>query len=296
MNRTHIAPSNRIEVMSHVHTLFRRFATLLATALLAGILSACGGGDDGPSVVNITATPLRYGQPAVFTLVGRDLLTANLRVRVSLCSGLTTEAGATEEQVRIGCRVSGTGTVQVDVLDATDTLLLSKHFEVPAPQVQMETTLGMVTLELYPQDAPITVSNFLAYVTAGFYDGVLFHSVVKDFLVQGGGYSAGLVFKTPVFDPIALEFDRPLRHVRGTVGMARKNTPNSATSQFFVNLVDNPRLDFEGTADPGYAAFGRVVDGMAVFDRMATLPVATVGTLTTVPATEIRMISVRQTR
>ena len=282
---------------SVLNPLYRRFTAVLAIALVTGLLSACGGGDDGPAVADIApTTPLRYGQPTVIALSGHGLIAANLRVRVSLCSGLKAEAGASEELVRIGCTVSGTGPMQVDVLDPADTVLLRKQFDVPAPQVELDTTLGKVTLELYPNDAPITVNNFLGYVTTGFYDGTLFHSVVKDFLVQGGGYTPGLVFKPPVFDPIALEFDRPLKHVRGTVGMARKSTPNSATSQFFVNLVDNPRLDFEGTADPGYAAFGHVVDGISVFDQMAAFAVTTVGTVTTVPATEVRMITVRQTR
>ena len=282
---------------SFLKSLYSRSAAALATGLLAGLLSACGGGDGGPAVTDITpTTPLRYGQLTVFALSGHGLIADDLRVRVSLCSGLKAEAGATEELVRIGCTVSGTGPMQVDVLDPADTVLLRKQFDAPAPLVELDTTLGKVTLELYPNDAPITVNNFLGYVTTGFYDGTLFHSVVKDFLVQGGGYTPGLVFKPPVFAPIKLEYDRPLRHLRGTVGMARKSAPNTATSQFFVNLVDNPRLDFEGTADPGYAAFGRVVDGISVFDQMAAFAVTTVGTVTTVPATEVRMITVRQTR
>jgi len=139
--------------------------------------------------------------------------------------------------------------------------------DAPAPRVQMETSAGSFTLELQPDLAPETVANFLRYVRDGFYDGTIFHRVIAGFMIQGGGFDETLTHK-PTHPPIVNEAKPELPNLRGTIAMARTRDPDSATSQFFVNLVDNHFLD-AGVNGPGYAVFGRVVEGMEVVDAIA---------------------------
>jgi peptidyl-prolyl cis-trans isomerase A (cyclophilin A) len=136
-----------------------------------------------------------------------------------------------------------------------------------APKVELETSKGTIVIELYPDKAPLSVDNFLKYVNEGFYDGLIFHRVVPGFVVQGGGYTPDFKPKQ-VKAPIKLEAGNGLSNLRGTVAMARTSNPNSATSQFFINLVDNTNLD---TLGGGYAVFGKVVKGLEVADEIAKL-------------------------
>ncbi len=138
------------------------------------------------------------------------------------------------------------------------------------PAVVLETSMGTIVLGLFPDKAPITVRNFLRYVRQGHYDGTVFHRVIPDFMVQGGGFDANLRQK-PTQAPIVNEAKNGLRNSRGTVAMARTNAPNSATSQFFVNLKENHRLDY-GIGGAGYTVFAEVVEGMDVVDRIAGVP------------------------
>lgn len=137
-----------------------------------------------------------------------------------------------------------------------------------AQTVRLQTTEGDIRIELNAEKAPKTVANFLQYVRAGHYNGVVFHRVIPNFMVQTGGYDAKLN-QRPTKPPIPLESHNGLSNLRGSVAMARTGDPNSATSQFFINVVDNPFLDGEPT-DPrsGYAVFGQVVDGMDVVDKI----------------------------
>ncbi|MBN8727326.1 MAG: peptidyl-prolyl cis-trans isomerase [Xanthomonadales bacterium] len=135
------------------------------------------------------------------------------------------------------------------------------------PKVQLVTSLGDITIELYPDKAPKSVENFLAYVDAGFYNGTIFHRVISDFMVQGGGFTKDLRQK-PTRAAIPIESKNGLSNLRGTVAMARTADPNSATAQFFINTVDNPRLDYTSEDSPGYAVFGKVISGMAVVDKI----------------------------
>jgi cyclophilin family peptidyl-prolyl cis-trans isomerase len=142
------------------------------------------------------------------------------------------------------------------------------------PTVVIETSLGDITVELDPEKAPITVDNFLKYVRAGFYDGTIFHRVIDGFMAQGGGYTREMDQKTPLYPAIPLEARNGLKNQRGTVAMARSRAPDSATCQFFVNLVDNPFLDYNPTTNPaGYAVFGRVVSGWETLDRLGKVKV-----------------------
>ena len=138
------------------------------------------------------------------------------------------------------------------------------------PTVVMETTHGAITMELFQDQAPISVANFVRYVYAGFYEDTVFHRVIEDFMIQGGGLTADLNAKF-TREPIRNEAANGLANERGTVAMARTAGIDSATSQFFINTRDNQRLDHSGTSpeEYGYAVFGRVTDGMDVVDAIA---------------------------
>ncbi len=143
-----------------------------------------------------------------------------------------------------------------------------------APRVLMKTSLGEITIELFPDKAPKSVENFLQYVRDKHYDGTIFHRVIPTFMVQGGGYTANYQLK-PTRAPIQNEANNGLSNAIGTVAMARTNDPNSATSQFFINVVDNPRLDFVSADNGftwGYAVFGKVIAGMDVVEQIRTTP------------------------
>jgi cyclophilin family peptidyl-prolyl cis-trans isomerase len=139
-----------------------------------------------------------------------------------------------------------------------------------APQVKFETSMGNFVVELYPDKAPKTVENFLLYVKAKHYDGLIFHRVISNFMVQGGGYT--VKYEEKIMRPsIPLEASNGLKNELGTVAMARTNDPNSARSQFFINVKDNPFLNAKGPAD-GYAVFGRVVSGMETVMKIKETP------------------------
>jgi cyclophilin family peptidyl-prolyl cis-trans isomerase len=140
------------------------------------------------------------------------------------------------------------------------------------PQVTLHTSMGDIRLELFADQAPISVENFLQYARDGFYDGTIFHRVISHFMIQGGGFTAeDLVRVKPTREPIRNEADNGLTNERGTVAMARTTDPHSATSQFFINVEVNGSLDHSGTDSSrawGYAVFGRVVEGMEVVDEI----------------------------
>ena len=136
-------------------------------------------------------------------------------------------------------------------------------------KVTMETSKGVITMELDRQKAPVTVENFVQYAAAGHYDGTIFHRVIPGFMIQGGGFDNNMKQK-PTNPPIKIEADNGLKNSRGTVAMARTSDPNSATSQFFINVTDNGFLDYKSptTQGWGYAVFGRVTDGMDVVEAI----------------------------
>lgn len=140
-------------------------------------------------------------------------------------------------------------------------------------RVTLTTNLGDIVIELYNTRAPITVANFVGYVNNAHYKGTVFHRVIPGFMAQGGGYSSNLM-KKPNLPPILNEADNGLRNKRGTVAMARTSDPHSASTQFFINLSNNDFLDHSGktTQGWGYAVFGKVIEGMDVVDKMATIP------------------------
>lgn len=152
------------------------------------------------------------------------------------------------------------------------------------PKVEMKTTLGTIVIELYPENAPKTVENFLQYVKDGFYDGTIFHRVIPGFMAQGGGFTPNLQLK-PTRPAIRNEAGNGLRNATGTVAMARTADPHSATAQFFINVAENDFLDFKSADDKGYGytVFGRVSSGMDVVQKMIQVPTATAGPHQNVP-------------
>jgi peptidyl-prolyl cis-trans isomerase A (cyclophilin A) len=156
-----------------------------------------------------------------------------------------------------------------------------------AQKVRLSTSEGDITLELDAAKAPKTVANFLQYVKSGHYDGTVFHRVIKDFMIQGGGFTPDMTQK-PTLSAIPLESRNGLSNRTGTVAMARTSVPDSATAQFFINLKDNTFLDAAQSRDGhGYAVFGRVVAGMDVVDRVKAVATTTRGPHQNVPATPI---------
>ncbi len=161
---------------------------------------------------------------------------------------------------------------------ALGALMLAVAAHAANPQVEMKTSLGSVTIELYPDKAPKTVENFLQYAKAGFYDGTIFHRVIDGFMVQGGGFTAEYNQK-PTRGPVENEAANGLKNDTGTIAMARTRDPHSATAQFFINVADNGFLNYRGPSVQGfgYCVFGRVTKGMDVVNRIAKLETGRAG-------------------
>lgn len=164
--------------------------------------------------------------------------------------------------------------------------------EADQDMVIFKTNHGEITLELYPEEAPVTVENFLQYVDDGFYDGTIFHRVIPGFVIQGGGLDEDMQ-RVETRAPIENEADNGLKNERGMLSMARTQDVNSATSQFFINLADNAFLD-HGVRDFGYAVFARVVDGMDVVDRIAEIPTERRAGQADVPSETIKVEEARR--
>ncbi len=160
-----------------------------------------------------------------------------------------------------------------------------------APQVLFKTSMGSFSVEVYPDKAPKTVDNFLRYVKDKHYDGTVFHRVMDGFMVQGGGFTADMKQK-PTREPVALEAMNGLKNEVGTIAMARTANPNSATSQFFINVVNNPSLNAPQPDGYGYTVFGKVVSGMDVVNKIRAVPVGNQGVFQNVPLTAITIVSV----
>lgn len=158
----------------------------------------------------------------------------------------------------------------------------------PGPRVRLETTCGVMVLQLYPERAPKTVENFLRYVEAGFYDNTIFHRVIKGFMIQGGGLTPDMRKKENL-ESISNEADNGLKNKRGTIAMARTMDPHSATSQFFINTKDNTFLDYKGKTPQGwgYCVFGNLVDGMPVLDTIENVKTTAMEGRRDVPVTPV---------
>ncbi|HLE20426.1 MAG TPA: peptidylprolyl isomerase [Vicinamibacteria bacterium] len=163
------------------------------------------------------------------------------------------------------------------------------------PVVVIETSMGDITVELFPDRAPKSVENFLAYVSQGFYDGTIFHGVISNFMIQGGGFTADMQKKDDTRAPIENEADNGLKNGRGTLAMARTPEIHSATAQFFINVKDNAFLDYKGpsAADFGYAVFGQVTEGLDVVDKIKSVKTGGAGPYQDVPVEAVVIKTIR---
>ncbi len=161
------------------------------------------------------------------------------------------------------------------------------------PQVDFDTSAGRFRLELRQDKAPVTVANFLTYVRDGYYDGTIFHRVIGNFMIQGGGFTAEFE-KKKTRDPIQNEADNGLKNLKGSISMARTGQPHSATAQFFINVQDNPALDYRASQGQGwgYAVFGNVVSGMEVIEKIKQTATTRRGSYSDVPVETILIKSV----
>jgi len=165
-------------------------------------------------------------------------------------------------------------------------LSLCAYAQAAAPQVLLVTNMGNITLELNPDKAPRTVANFLKYVEDKHYDGTIFHRVIKDFMIQGGGFTPDMKQKD-VRTSIQNEASNGLKNDRGTIAMARTGAPHSATAQFFINTVNNDFLNYPGQDGWGYCVFGKVIAGMDVVEKIRMVPTAGKNSLSDVPMTPV---------
>ena len=264
---------------------------------LSCILSACGGTNDfSPVVTGVKVQSAQYGKTATIYLGGKDLR-SNLLVDTSgACTSPTFASNSNTDTLVLNCVVVKTGDFSLAVQTAEGVAIYSTTLNIPLPQVALITAKGSITVELDPKLAPISTNNFLSYVSKGFYRSTLFHRGIPNFVIQGGGYTAGMLKQTEQSAPIELESNKGLSNVRGSLAMARTNLPNSATSEFYINLVDNLSLDYKNAANPGYAVFGKVVQGMDVADAMATEPTGVVGGFSDVPLSDITLSLALQTK
>jgi len=172
---------------------------------------------------------------------------------------------------------------------------LSERTDLKQNKVKLQTTMGDIVIELNEEAAAITVKNFLGYVEKGFFDGTIFHRVIPGFMIQGGGFTTDML-KKQTMPPITNEAGNGLKNNRGTIAMARTNDPDSATGQFFINLVNNDSLNYTGSANPGYAVFGKVVEGMDVVDKIAAVKTTRKGPYSDVPAEPVVINSAKLTQ
>jgi cyclophilin family peptidyl-prolyl cis-trans isomerase len=168
----------------------------------------------------------------------------------------------------------------------------SKQVTEEPKKVKLETSMGEIVIELNEEAAPVTAKNFLRYVEEGFFDGTIFHRVIPDFMIQGGGFTADMR-QRKTHTPIVNEADNGLKNARGTIAMARTGDPDSATSQFFINHKNNDFLNYAGPGKPGYAVFGKVTEGMETVDKIAAVKTTTRNGMADVPVEPVVIISAK---
>lgn len=263
--------------------------------LLSLLLVACSGGgqDPSPVVSEVQVDQLRYGQTSTFKLLGVNLK-QDFQVSITQCMNLQVLPGGTDLEQHVSCRPNKVGTLEVTPKTMQGVAMLVQAFEIPNPQVKMSTNFGDLWIELNPDAAPVTVDNFLKYVNANFYNATVFHRLIPQFVIQGGWLNSEMFEKPGASGSIVLESNSGLKNTRGSIAMARGSNPNSATTQFYFNLVDNPKLDYQNEGSPGYAVFGKIVNGLGVLDIMTQISTASLYGLDNVPTSNIRINSAVQ--
>lgn len=295
--------------------------SLAAMALCSVLLASCGGGGDAggppPTITSSTVGTARYSDPLLITLLGTNLdqtLTFNTTGCRNFTRLTTAPTASTSTVAYYNCTVSGVGDQTITV-NGGGIALRTLNFNAPVPQVTMLITnnagvSGSLVITLAPASAPISVDNFLAYVKSGFYNNTVFHRNARTgtggpFVLQGGGYTSPVNSAQPLPTPKAtnppIVLERGLSNVRYTVAMARLSSPNTATSEFFINTADNLFLNGDGTAaNPGYATFGTVTTGTTLVDAMDAAPCVAnyygVGNPDCLPEPNLVIASAQQTR
>lgn len=292
----------------HPTRFVRRLACIAATLPL---LASCGGGggDSQPTVTSASVANAVYGRTALITVNGSGL-DGSITVASPGCTGMTRSTSApnasTDTTAYYTCTVSAIGSQNATIRRADSLVLGSAAYVVPAPQVTMTVdngagVAGSMVITLAPDKTPVTVDNFLAYVNSGFYDGTVFHRVFPNFVIQGGGFlpitALPPTARTPTLAPIALEVGKGLSNTLWTISMARTNAPDSATSQFFINVVDNAASLDPGPGTAGYAVFGSVTANTALAATIANAPCAPIaGFSECAPNPNVVITTAEQTR
>ena len=263
----------------------------LITLTTGVLLVACG----GLETTDINADRLMYGNTTTITVDGPNL-DKGIQLVAPSCAGITeVTASATPTHKAYTCIPKVTGPMVVTV--GGGVALRSITVNIPVPQVTLKTSMGDIVLELDPGKAPLSALNFMQYVNANFYANLIFHRVLPGFMIQAGAFTAGPTLRAPTYGPIKLESNNGLSNLRGSLAMARISVTDSANSQFYINVADNLSLDYASDTQPGYAVFGKVVDGLPVVDAISAVPTGAVnGIMTDVPLTDVVILSATQTR
>ncbi len=269
-----------------------------STALvLASVISACGGSIGFPPVITaVKPQSLSYGRTATIYLGGKDLRSSLVVESNGGCTSPSFASNSFTDVLVLNCLVTVVGDLPLTIKSGTGEVIYIITLSVPKPQVSIITNKGSFILKPDLASAPITVKNFLTYVTGGSYSNTLFRRVIPGFVAQPGGYTAGLVRKPGQLDPIELESNKGLSNARSTVAMVSTDVFNSATSEFYVNHLDNTFLDYKNAANPGNAVLGPVEQGMDVVDSISAMPTGVFSGSKGVPLTDIKITMALQSK
>lgn len=285
-------------MMRSLHSFVFRLATGLG---MAALIAACGGGESSdPSVSNIGVVGLQYGGTMTITANGFNLGDGKTSLEVDGCENVIPLV-RTATQGTYTCTIARAGGLTPVMRDAQGAELARVRVSVPVPQVTMTInragTIGSVVIELDPAAAPVTALNFIKHVRQGYYTDTIFHRVLPNQIAQGGFYKSDRADRLLPFDPIVLESNNGLQNLRGTIAMARTSEPNSATAQFYFNIVDNPAFDRISDDQPGYAVFGRVISGLEVIDEIGKVDVRALdASFGSIPVQNVLLTAATQTR
>ncbi|MBC3861631.1 peptidylprolyl isomerase [Undibacterium jejuense] len=275
-------------------------------------LSGCGGSKSSNNAVlatvssvsisptlNTSPTVLKYRQAITMVINGQNLQ-QGVNINNPGCANLTESAGGSNTTRTFTCKIIHVGPFNMTITDTANNQLYFAAMSVPLaarPQVTLATTMGNIVVELNPFAAPISVDNFLNYVESGFYSNTIFHRADKQ-VIQAGGYTPTLTALTPTNPAITLEstLATGLSNTAGTIGMASTSVANSATSQFYFNVVDNSSIFNATTTSGGYAVFGTIFSGLNVMQAIDAVPTSAQGGLPTVPVTPVIITSATRTQ
>lgn len=284
---------------------------LLGALASLAFLSGCGGSGSSSgtlaTVSSVSITPTLNTSPTVVAyrqnitmVVNGQNLQQGININNPGCTNLTESPGGSNTQRTFSCKIIHVGPFNMNITDSANNQLYYAAMSVPLaarPQVTLATSMGNIVVELNPGAAPISVDNFLDYVETGFYSNTIFHRADNQ-VIQAGGYTPSLTALIPTYSAITLEstLTTGLSNTQGTIGMASTSAANSATSQFYFNVVDNSSIFNATTTSGGYAVFGTIVSGLNVMQAIDAVPTSAQGGLPTVPVTPVIITSATRTQ